>query len=325
MGVLTRLEHRWRCIRKIDQVQIEHPPVFILGHWRSGTTWLHELLSADSQLGYVSMWHALAPESIHVGWWIRYFFGWAVPHTRPMDNIALTMDAPFEEECAMAVLNDISYYHAFYFPRHARHHFDRAVMLEGLTDDERNAWRSEYVRFIKSVTKARQGKPLVLKNPANTARIAELAKLFPGARFVYIQRNPFDVYASMLRMRRRMVERVGLQCASMADIEQQILDQYNRVMQRYFDTRHLIPTEKLIELRYEDLERDPLGELRSIYETLQIGNFNAAEPVISHHLEARRNYQKNDHRLDDTVIARVREHWGWALDRLGYSREPLTT
>ncbi len=317
-GVLTRLDHRLRFVPTLDRVEIKHPPVFIIGHWRSGTTWLHELLSRDERFGYVSMWQALAPESIFAGWYLRYLFGWAIPSTRPMDQIALDMDAPFEEEAAMAVLGDVSYYHGFYFPRHAMAHFRRAVMFEGLTDEERARWQRDFVRYLKSITKARDGRRLVLKNPANTARIRQLLELFPEARFIHIQRDPFDVFASTLRMRCRMVERLGLQCAWVADIREQVFSQYRTVMHRYFDTRGLIPAGHLVELRYEDLERDPLGQLQGIYEKLDLGDFQPARPAIEQHLNARRDYRKNTHRLDAATINRIGEEWAFAFARLGY-------
>src|SRR5262245_14846118 len=45
MGVAQRLRYG----RKIEATQIEQPPVFIIGHWRSGTTYLHELMHLDER------------------------------------------------------------------------------------------------------------------------------------------------------------------------------------------------------------------------------------------------------------------------------------
>ena len=36
--------------KKISNTIIKNPPVIIIGHWRSGTTYLHELISQDPQL-----------------------------------------------------------------------------------------------------------------------------------------------------------------------------------------------------------------------------------------------------------------------------------
>ena len=48
---------------KINNMKIKHPPVIIVGHWRTGTTYLHELLSQDPQFCYVSLWNTLLPDS----------------------------------------------------------------------------------------------------------------------------------------------------------------------------------------------------------------------------------------------------------------------
>src|SRR5271165_4013636 len=40
--------------RRIRKTQITQPPIFILGHWRTGTTLLHELLVLDPRFGYPS-------------------------------------------------------------------------------------------------------------------------------------------------------------------------------------------------------------------------------------------------------------------------------
>ena len=57
--VLFRLVYEPR----IEKTNVAYPPVFIIGHWRSGTTFLHELISNDPQFAYVSLWYTLAPES----------------------------------------------------------------------------------------------------------------------------------------------------------------------------------------------------------------------------------------------------------------------
>ncbi len=41
--------------KKINAVRLQNPPVFIIGHWRSGTTYLHELLSNDPHFCYVTL------------------------------------------------------------------------------------------------------------------------------------------------------------------------------------------------------------------------------------------------------------------------------
>ncbi len=43
-------------------------------------------------------------------------------------------------------------------------------------------------------------KRLVIKSPVHTARVALLLKLFPDAQFIYIHRNPYEVFQSCVNM-----------------------------------------------------------------------------------------------------------------------------
>ncbi|MEO8269188.1 MAG: sulfotransferase, partial [Aureliella sp.] len=47
--------------RRIRETQITAPPIFILGHWRSGTTLLHEMLVGDPQFACPNTFQCFAP------------------------------------------------------------------------------------------------------------------------------------------------------------------------------------------------------------------------------------------------------------------------
>eukprot|EP00889_Picochlorum_renovo_P000012 jgi/Picre1/27042/NNA_000012.t1 len=49
--------------RKIRSSKVHDEPVFIVGHPRTGTTHLHNLLSLDSQFGYVDTFQVAFPNS----------------------------------------------------------------------------------------------------------------------------------------------------------------------------------------------------------------------------------------------------------------------
>ena len=56
MGFITvplRMVERLLHSRAIARERLRSPPVFIVGHWRSGTTHLHALMAADDQFGFV--------------------------------------------------------------------------------------------------------------------------------------------------------------------------------------------------------------------------------------------------------------------------------
>ena len=77
--------------------------------------------------------------------------------------------------------------------------------------------------MLKKATLAHGGKPIVLKNPPNTVRIRQILKLFPGAKFVFIKRNPYHVYASMMRMMTKEIPRVQLQHDTLEEVGRECL------------------------------------------------------------------------------------------------------
>ena len=54
LSTLAPLQDR-RYEKLLANKPLEHDPVFILGHWRSGTTFVHNVLSCDKHFGY-NLW-----------------------------------------------------------------------------------------------------------------------------------------------------------------------------------------------------------------------------------------------------------------------------
>ncbi len=52
----------------------------------------------------------------------------------------------------------------------------------------------------------------------------------------------------------------------------------------------------MIELRYEDLVANPQYCVRSIYERLQLGDFEEAKPMLEKRLANHKSYRTNSHR-----------------------------
>ena len=79
-------------------------PLFILGHWRSGTTLLHNLMALDTSFSYLNLYQSMCPghflltEPI-----VAPLTSWCLPKTRPMDNMPLGWNVPMEDEMAVAV------------------------------------------------------------------------------------------------------------------------------------------------------------------------------------------------------------------------------
>ena len=321
-AVPLRLWERVRHGRRIAAVRVA-PPIFVIGHWRSGTTHLHNLISQDQTLGYLSMYQAMVPGCSLVGeGWLKPLLARVVPAKRPMDNMVWPIDAPQEEEIPLAKLTPYSLYVRFIFPRKAPRLFRKYVLLQGASPRVAAELKRKYYRLLQVATIHARGRRLVLKNPVNTARVRLLLELFPDAKFIHAYRSPYDVFASTRHMHGQMLPITTLQSLpSSGGNSDAILALYEDMMRRYFADRPLIPPGNLVEVCFEQLERDPLGEIRRVYDTLGLPGYAAAKPALEAYVASQHSYRKNALDVSAADRKRIAQHWGFALIELGYGEE----
>ena len=294
-------------------------PVFIVGHWRSGTTHLYNILSRDPQWGYVPPlatgmpWDLLGIVSA-----LRPLLEKALPAHRFIDNVPVTPQSPQEDEIALANMLPLSFYHGIYFPRRLKAHFDRGVFFDGCSPAEVKTWQDTFVYFLEKVALQQGGKRLLIKNPVYTGRIALLRSIWPDAKFIHIHRNPHQVFQSSKNFYEKLFQELALQDHEDAPVEQLILDSYPRLMHRLIDDSAALPDDAFVEVRYETLEADPLRETARIYETLGLAGYAEARPSFESYIESVRSYQKNSYRYSDAAAERVEAQWAPFLDRWGY-------
>ncbi len=314
-----RLKHD----RKIAAEPLEHGPVFIIGHWRSGTTYLHNLISQDPQFAWISFSRSAMPldclTPVRPG---RDLMNLLLPKTRGMDQVAMDADTPQEEEIALGILGDICFYNCYYYPRSIDSEFRRSVLLEDLRPGELQQLAENYRFLAQKMAYAYGGKTVLFKNPASTARMSFLKGVFPNAKFVHIVRPPYDVYPSMMKLLPRMLSALAWQKPEGIDLSETTLSFYERTMRAHIEDRKQIPPEDFHEVRFEDLERAPEDVIRGIYGALKLPNVEAAMTAIAGHIESQRSYQKNTHELPDGVARTIANRWAFAFDYWGYKLEP---
>ncbi len=104
--------------RRIRETRLNAPPIFILGHWRSGTTLLHEMLVNDPQFASPSTYQCFAPWHFVVSEWLMVRFGsFLLPKKRPMDNMEAGWELPQEDEFALMNLGVPTPYLRIAFPQ----------------------------------------------------------------------------------------------------------------------------------------------------------------------------------------------------------------
>jgi omega-hydroxy-beta-dihydromenaquinone-9 sulfotransferase len=304
--------------RKIAQTQIA-PPIFIIGHWRSGTTYLHNLMTQDSNLGYLSMYQSIVPDCSLVGQdWLKQLLAKILPIKRPMDNMIWPMDGPQEEEVALCKTLATSFYTHFLFPSKSQHLFRKYVLMEGASSRAIAEFKEKYYQLLQIATIHARGKPLVLKNPVNTARVKLLLELFPDAKFIHIHRSPYDVFRSAKNLHKTLTPITTLQTLNANRAEETIFTLYEKMMHRYLKERSLIPAGNLVEVRFEDLEQNPLKEMQKIYEELNLPNYDQVKSAFEAYIATQKSYQKNQLQLSPEAQQKIEQRWQFTFADFGY-------
>ncbi len=316
-----RWYERLRYGRQIRATQVHPSPVYLLGFGRSGTTHLHYLFWQDPQFGVVSNYLAnLYPIALMGRGWLESFFANKVPKKRPMDNVAITLDAPQEEELALINATDNAPLHFMSFPKALPGIYDRWVSNLGTDAGDLATWKRWYLELLKKATILSGGKRLALKTPTNTGRVRVLSELFPEAKFVHIVRNPYRVLPSMRNMYRKILPAQVFQEFTWEEIDDWTVEAYRGMMTKYIEERKHIPEGNLVEIRYEDLDERPLEMLQAMYAQLELGDFEAVRPRFEAYLDSLGTFEKNVFEYPDEVIETVNKNWGFALDAFGYER-----
>ncbi len=282
-----RYGRRWRA-------QVVEPPLFVIGHYRSGTTLLHNLLAVDKRFASPTLLECSNPATFLSNESIIEWVGHILPNRRAMDSVAQHIRVPSEDELAVGLLSGYSPYFEMAFPRHA-HIYERYLTFEEARPEQARRWQEALVVFLKKVTLKYQ-KPLILKSPPHTARIRLLLEAFPEAKFIHIHRHPYRVFQSTLHLHRTLMPWLRLQRwseADMADLEDRVLRNYQRLYRVYLQQRSLIPAGHLHEVSFDDLERDPVTVVGEIYQSLQLPDFDEVRAPLQRYVSTLSGYRKN--------------------------------
>lgn len=311
---------QWQYGRQIAETELTEPPIFIVGHWRSGTTMLHELMHGDEQFASPNSYECFAPNHFLVSAsFLPKVVWWFMPSKRPMDNMKFGLERPQEDEFAIAAMGAPSPYFRMAFPNDPPP-YDNLLDMRDVPADVLAQFGDALKTFLLTLTIAKK-KQLLLKSPPHTGRIEELSRLFPGARFIHIVRSPFSVFPSTQRLWRALDDAQGLQIPKHHDLNEYIFSTFNRIYDAFEDQRERLPADSLYEVKYEDLVANPLGELERIYQELNIKGFEEARPQFEAYLNAQSDYQPNRHRLDPDLVAEIKSNWSGFIERYGYDDE----
>jgi hypothetical protein len=307
----------------ISQHEITRHPVFILGYYRSGTTFLQQLFRQDCRLGFTSAFKMLFPEiMLSCENWMTPFFekmNKVFKVQNHIHRIPFTLYSTGEEDVAMS-----SYFKrygaqwGYLFPENMNDYFQSNSMFENASVLKIRQWKKDYLLLLKKISLANNGKQLVLKNPPNTARIRLLLSIFPGAKFIFIRRNPFELFASNKRLWEVVIKNYALGNDKNLNTTEVILSTYATMMDHYLNEKNLVNKKDLVEISYEDLISNPAGTMESVYNNLNLNDFNFCKTAVTRFSEIQKNYRKLDHKLSRQELDLISINWRKYLNEFGY-------
>lgn len=305
---------------RIRETQLVDDPIFVLGHWRAGTTLLHELLVCDPRHAYPDTYACFAPNHfLLTAAVLRKPLGLLLPRQRPMDNMEIGWDRPQEDEWALCNMGLPSPYEHMMFPNRPQQ-ASEYIDLSTRADADRERWKAGMLWFLQCLT-LRKEKRIVLKTPLHTARIRTLREVFPRARFVHIVRNPLVMFPSTIHTWKVLYWTQGAQVPRYEGLEEAVLSTFCRMYEAYRRDAQELGPDQLCEVRYEDLVSDPVGQMEIVYRQLGLGDFEPARPGVEEYAQRKADYKTNRYEISDELREQIVTRWAGYIKQYGYDRQ----
>ena len=306
--------------KRIAQAELDQPPIFIVGHWRSGTTLMHELMSLDPAAAFPSNFEAFVPRHFLLSH--PFFFplvNLLLPKKRPMDSMVISASSPQEDDFALISDGAATPYRRIAFPNNDQKHLEQ-LHFDLVDDDAQASVQETLDHFLRSLTIRYPDKRLVLKSPPHTGRIKQLAEWFPGAKFVHMARHPHKLVSSTMRLWKSLDETQAFQLPRYDDdwLKDFVFECQRLMYQSYFGHRDVLPPEQLVEVKFEDLVKDPHGTMGNVYQQLNLEGVENLRPPMESYFDLRKGHKTNSVQLDTDLVAEIDAHWKPYADAFGY-------
>lgn len=313
-------------------------PVFIIANPRSGTTFLHRLISMDDEkfaytrfaqtfhltVSYVKLVHILHVIDKNTGNMLRRIMsrvdkrvwgGWDDVHPMGFDKAE-------EDELVFA---QMLLSPGIFIPFPYFHLIDDNKFLDNAPPEVRKNAMDFYESCIQRFMYATDGhKTYLAKNVLSTGRIKTLLERFPDAKIIYIARHPYQAVPSFASM-----------CSSMYDYylpkmpddappkkawAQLSIDFYKYAQQM----KQLVPDRQFVQLKYDDLVKNPEAEVLKIYEHFGWRpSVKLLEALKKEQLRNGNYHSNHEYTLEQYGFSKqdINRELGDAMDEWGFEKE----
>jgi len=276
----------------LKKYKLPDDPIIIIGHWRTGSTFLHQLLALDPNLVTTNVFQGSIPDSFLISRKsYEPIMGIALKGTRPMDQVKLSMDEPLEDEYALFRLCSYSPLKRLVFPK------DKTYFLKhypGFLPEGRKleAWRNAVIYFYKKLT-INNNRTILIKNPFHSLRMEILNDIFPKARYIHIIRHPHKVVPSTIRMWDIVGKQNAMNTRWKKPTIKEVSKLLNEMLLKIESDFKKLPANKYYEIKFEDLEKDPVEHIKTLYHHLNVQFSDEFEEQLGQFLISVKGYQKN--------------------------------
>jgi hypothetical protein len=278
MSAYTQMVGHLRNRLRVENLMGRHPeiadiqvtrPIFIVGQPRTGTTHMHNLMAEDPALRSLPYWESLEP----------------VLSDDEQAAVARGETDPRRERCAggLELLNDALPYFKRMHDMTVDHVHEEIQLLAlagstmlfetmAVMPEWRDWYRSHDqtvpYAYMKNVLRCcqwlRGGERWVLKSPQHVEQIPVLLDVFPDATFVFTHRDPVSVIASTATMI-SYSSRFSQAKVDPPKIGHYWADRVETMLRAGIDDHHLLPTERSIDVRFDEFMADDLAMVERIY------------------------------------------------------------
>ena len=317
-------------------------PLFILGNLRSGSTFLHRLLSRDSDtFTSLTTWDIYLTPSVTQkkltqlvaridnklgGHLHRALHAFDRATLGKIKIHQISFFQPEEDENIHLHIWD-GYFVTFLFPFMDEfpnyQHFD-----EALSPEHKRHIMSFYRSMLQRHMYATGKKHFVAKNPAFSAKIETLVEFFPDVRIIYLARNPLDMLpstVSWINYARRQFTDPGEGFFYIDEIVDMTQHWYSHPL-KYLDAH---PSPRNLILNYDDLIQRPEQVMRSFYEQFGYPDKPGLDGIVDEAVKETLSFN-SDHFYSYEKMGFTREQiinlYPEIFERFGFDkREPINS
>ena len=279
---------------ELDEVQIERPLV-ITGFFRTGTTFLHNVLAADPNNRVAKAWELSYPLGRlgdplgDVAWrraQAKFTFGFnqaAIPD----QGVAHHVTADSYEECFFLLENDmavLSFWVGF-----AAYEYANAMLDWDMTEPY-----EAHKLQLKMLNAQRSAERWVLKCPWHIWNMEALMTVYPDAQIIFTHRDIAKALASHCSLSAKMASKLK-RTLDVNELGQFWLDYAKIGLDRAMEARKSIPESQIYDVRLRDMMASPMTVLQDIYSHFDLEFTEETAAALEERIAEKPTSQEGEH------------------------------